>query len=140
MNIGEAATRAGVSAKMIRHYEQIKLLQPAGRTAAGYRQYDEHNIDQLRFIRQARLLGFSIRQIEELLSLWQDPQRPSRAVKQVAQQHLQDVEHKMRELAAMQAMLQRMIAACPGDEGSACAILDRLSSPESAVSGEPAKK
>ncbi|MBM7456390.1 Cu+-exporting ATPase [Oceanisphaera litoralis] len=140
MNIGEAAKKAGVSAKMIRHYEQIKLLQPAGRTAAGYRQYDEHNIEQLSFIRQARLLGFSIRQIAALLGLWQNPQRSSRAVKQVAQQHLQDVEHKMRELAAMQATLQRMIAACPGDEGAACAILEQLSSPEPAFSGEPAKK
>ncbi len=138
MNIGEAAKRAGVSAKMIRHYEQIKLLPPVGRTAAGYRQYDERNIEQLRFIRQARLLGFSIRQIEELLSLWQDPQRPSRAVKRVAQQHLQEVEHKMRELAAMQATLQRMITACPGDEGASCAILEQLSSPAPA-SDEPEK-
>lgn len=133
MNIGEAAKRAGVSAKMIRHYEQIKLLQPAGRTAAGYRQYDEHNIEVLRFIRQARLLGFSIRQIDELLGLRQNPQRPSRAVKRVAQQHLQDVEHKMRELSAMQATLQRMITACPGDEGSNCAILEGLSAPEPAL-------
>ena len=129
MNIGEAAKKAGVSAKMIRHYEQIKLLQPAGRTAAGYRQYDEADIERLKFIRRARLLGFSIRQIDELLSLWQNPQRSSRAVKRVAQQHLQDVEHKMRELALMQATLQKMISACPGDEGSSCAILEQLSSP-----------
>lgn len=129
MNIGEAAKKAGVSAKMIRHYEQIKLLQPAGRTAAGYRQYDEPDIERLKFIRQARLLGFSIRQIDELLSLWQNPQRSSRAVKRVAQQHLQEVEHKMRELALMQATLQQMISACPGDEGASCAILEQLSSP-----------
>ena len=133
MNIGEAAKKAGVSAKMIRHYEQIKLLQPAGRTAAGYRQYDEADIERLKFIRRARLLGFSIRQIDELLSLWQNPHRSSRAVKRVAQQHLQDVEHKMRELALMQATLQQMISACPGDEGSRCAILEQLSSPTSAA-------
>lgn len=127
MNIGEAATLSGLSAKMLRHYEQIKLLKPVERTAAGYRQYDAQNIEVLKFIRQARVLGFSIAQIDELLSLWQDPERPSRAVKQVAQQHLHEVEHKMRELAAMQATLQQMISACPGDEGSACAILEQLS-------------
>ncbi|WP_417614021.1 Cu(I)-responsive transcriptional regulator [Oceanisphaera sp.] len=127
MNIGEAAKLSGLSAKMIRHYEQIKLLKPAKRSAAGYRQYDGHNIDVLKFIRQARVLGFSIAQIDALLCLWQDPERSSRAVKQVAQQHLQEVEHKMRELAAMQATLQQMINACPGDEGPACAILEQLS-------------
>ncbi|WP_116474108.1 Cu(I)-responsive transcriptional regulator [Zobellella maritima] len=140
MNIGEAAKQAGVSAKMIRHYEQIALLKPAGRTDAGYRQYDERNIEVLRFIRQSRLLGFSIRQIDELLTLWQDPHRPSREVKRVAQQHLQEVENKMRELASMQVTLQRMIAACPGDEQSYCAILEQLSAPASPVPGKSAKK
>ena len=126
MNIGEAARLSGLSAKMIRHYEQINLLKPAARTAAGYRQYDEHSIEILKFIRQARVLGFSMAQIDALLSLWQDPARPSRAVKQVAQQHLADVEHKMRELAAMQTTLQNMIDACSGDDNSHCAILERL--------------
>lgn len=130
MNIGEAAKLSGLSAKMIRHYEQIKLLKPAKRSTAGYRQYDAHTIDVLKFIRQARVLGFSIAQIDALLCLWQDPERPSRAVKQVAQQHLQEVEHKMRELAAMQTTLQQMINACPGDEGPACAILEQLSCKE----------
>lgn len=127
MNIGEAAKRSGLSAKMIRHYEHIKLLKPAERSEAGYRQYNEHNILVLTFIRQARLLGFSIAQIDELLSLWQDPDRPSRAVKAVAERHLQEVEHKMRELAAMQTTLQQMITACPGDDNPQCAILEQLS-------------
>ncbi|MGO5000104.1 Cu(I)-responsive transcriptional regulator [Oceanisphaera sp. W20_SRM_FM3] len=127
MNIGEAARLSGLSAKMIRHYEQIKLLKPAVRSEAGYRQYDAQNITVLKFIRQARVLGFSIAQIDELLSLWQDPARSSRAVKQVAQQHLAAVEHKMQELAAMQATLQNMISACSGDEDSHCAILEQLS-------------
>lgn len=129
MNIGEAAKKAGVSAKMIRHYEQTGLLQPAGRSEAGYRQYDEQNIEVLRFVRQSRQLGFSIRQIDALLRLWQDPERSSRTVKQLTQQHLQEVENKMRELAAMQATLQRMIAACPGDDHSHCAIIEQLAAP-----------
>lgn len=133
MNIGEAAQRAGVSAKMIRHYEQTGLLKPAARSAAGYRQYNSQSVEVLRFIRQARVLGFSIRQIDDLLRLWQDPLRSSRAVKQVAQQHLLEVENKMRELAAMKATLERMIAACPGNEDPDCAILEQLSGPEQQV-------
>ena len=129
LNIGEAAKRSGLSAKMIRHYEQIQLLRPAKRSAAGYRQYNSQNMEILKFIRQARLLGFSMAQIDALLSLWQNPQRSSRAVKKVAQQHLQEVEHKMRELSAMQRTLQQIIKACPGNESSDCAILEQLSSP-----------
>ncbi len=129
INIGEAAKLSGLSAKMIRHYEQIQLLRPAKRSPAGYRQYNSQNMEILKFIRQARLLGFSIAQIDALLSLWQDPQRPSSAVKQVAQQHLLEVENKMCELAAMQSTLQHMIKACSGDESSDCAILEQLSSP-----------
>lgn len=127
MNIGEAARLSGLSAKMIRHYEQIELLTPARRTAAGYRQYHAQDLEILKFIRQARVLGFSMAQIHDLLSLWQDPCRSSRAVKRVAQQHLADVEHKMAELAAMQATLKNMIHACSGDETSHCAILEQLS-------------
>lgn len=127
MNIGEAAKLSGLSAKMIRHYEQIQLLKSVQRDAAGYRQYDAQNIEVLKFIRQARVLGFSMAQIEALLSLWQDPERPSRAVKQVALAHLQEVEHKLHELAAMQATLKNMISACSGDDSSACAILEQLS-------------
>lgn len=127
MNIGEAARLSGLSAKMIRHYEQIALLKPVARSNAGYRQYDAQDIEVLKFIRQARVLGFSMAQIHDLLSLWQDSSRSSRAVKQVAQQHLADVEHKMAELAAMQATLKSMIHACSGDESSHCAILEQLS-------------
>lgn len=129
MNIGEAARLSGLSAKMIRHYEQIKLLKPAARTEAGYRQFADQDIEVLKFIRQARVLGFSIAQIEELLSLWQNPTRSSRAVKHVAQQHLTAVEHKLSELAGMQTSLQNMISACSGDEHAHCAILEQLATP-----------
>jgi Cu(I)-responsive transcriptional regulator len=146
MNIGEAAQAAGVSAKMIRHYEQIGLVPAAARTDAGYRQYGEREISILRFIRQSRRLGFSIEQIAELLGLWSNRRRTSRAVKRVAERHLATLEEKMREMAQMQAALERLVAACPGDEDAHCAILDELSAgspgaPEpGAVGAKPLRK
>jgi len=126
VNIGEAATQAGVSAKMIRHYESSGLLPEVARTAAGYRQYSAQDVEMLRFIRRSRLLGFSLPQIGELLALWADPQRSAREVKALAGQHLQEVEHKIQELHAMRSTLQEMVAACSGDDQSHCAILAQL--------------
>ena len=77
MNIGQAATASGVSAKMIRHYEQVRLFPEPGRTDAGYRQYNQKEVHTLRFIRHARDMGFSIPQIGELVGLWQNRRRPA---------------------------------------------------------------
>lgn len=126
MNIGEAAEAAGVSAKMIRHYEQIGLVAAAARTAAGYRRYSERDVSVLRFIRRSRRLGFSMQQIADLLGLWSNRRRASRKVKEVAQQHLADLEEKMREIAQMRAALERLVASCRGSDDPHCAILDEL--------------
>jgi Cu(I)-responsive transcriptional regulator len=126
MNIGEAARAAGVSAKMIRNYEQIGLIPAADRTEAGYRQYGARDVAVLRFVRQARLLGFSMEQIAGLIGLWSDRTRASRQVKQLAQQHLDDLERKLRELTEMKAALEALVAQCTGDDHADCAILDRL--------------
>lgn len=126
LHIGEAADAAGVSAKMIRHYEQIGLLPVAARTQAGYRQYGAHEVSILHFIRQARRLGFSIEQIAGLLGLWSNRERSSREVKALAQQHLQQLEDKLQELQTMKQALQRLVQACAGDEHSHCAILEGL--------------
>jgi len=130
MNIGEAAKQAGVTAKMIRHYEMTGLLPEAERTDAGYRQYGEQDIARLGFIRRCRLLGFSLDEIRELLTLWENPNRTAREVKSLAQQQLQEVENKINELKAMQQTLQSMIDACRGDDCPQCSILDHLSTPE----------
>jgi Cu(I)-responsive transcriptional regulator len=126
MNIGQAAQAAGVSAKMIRHYEQIGLLPEAARSDAGYRRYGERDLSVLRFIRQSRRLGFSMAQIAELLGLWSNRRRASREVRAVALQHVADLEQKMREMAEMKDALERLVVSCQGSDDPHCAILDEL--------------
>jgi Cu(I)-responsive transcriptional regulator len=126
MNIGEAAEAVGVSTKMIRHYEQIGLLPEATRTDSGYRQYSERDLSVLQFIRQSRRLGFSMRQIADLIGLWANTDRTSREVKRLAGQHLADLAEKMRELSEMKQGLESLVSACHGDDDPHCAILERL--------------
>lgn len=126
MNIGQAAHKAGISAKMIRHYESKGLLRKASRSQGGYRTFSAQDIEILKFIRRARLLGFSLEQIGDLLRLWQDPARTSQAVKALATQHLAEVETKMHELSLMKQTLEQMISHCLGDQQAECAILDQL--------------
>lgn len=124
--IGEAAMESGISAKMIRHYEQVGLLKEAVRTDAGYRLYNDRDLHVLRFIRHSRDLGFSIKQIEELLGLWQNMERPSREVKKLAQSHLNALDAKIRELNAMKSELERLVKCCKGDSRPDCPILEGL--------------
>ena len=126
MNIGEAASASGVSAKMIRYYEQIDLIPPAGRTEAGYRIYDDDAIATLRFIRRARDLGFSMAEIAELLKLWQNKRRASADVKRIALAHAADLHRRIEEMAGMQRTLQRLAECCHGDHRPDCPILDEL--------------
>lgn len=126
MNIGEAASASGVSAKMIRHYESVDLLPPAARTDAGYRQYTEKDVHTLQFIRRSRDLGFSIEEIRGLLSLWQDRRRPSRQVKAMAQAHIAELEQKAQEILAMKSTLEHLVHCCNGDDRPDCPILENL--------------
>lgn len=129
LTIGDAAKASGLSAKMIRHYEQSGLLRKSPRTDSGYRLYNSEQINQLSFIRQARSLGFSLQDIHSLLELWQDPQRESRAVKQLAQQHLDEITSKIAELQHMQQVLNALAESCSGDNSPHCAILRQLEKP-----------
>ena len=126
LNIGEAAAAAGVTPKMIRHYETLGLIPEAERTEAGYRLYGEREIAMLRFIRQARSLGFSMEQIDALLALWRDPARQSSAVKRVAAQQLAELEQRQRELDQMRGTLEGLVAQCRGDQSTHCPILETL--------------
>jgi Cu(I)-responsive transcriptional regulator len=127
-NIGAAAAAAGVSAKMIRHYEEIGLIPKVGRTVAGYRIYRDSDIHILRFVRRARDLGFTMKEIEKLLGLWNNRGRASADVKRLAMKHVADLERKISELEAMRRSLVDLARHCHGDHRPDCPILDDLAS------------
>jgi MerR family transcriptional regulator, copper efflux regulator len=133
MTIGEVAQRSGVTAKMIRHYEALGLLPAAVRSAAGYRYYDETALHEVRFIRQARHLGFGLPQIADLLALWRDRGRASHEVKALAEAQLHLLEQKIAELQQMQESLQRLVSQCHGDDRPECPILDELATEKTAL-------
>lgn len=126
LNIGQASSQSGVSAKMIRHYETLGLLPAVPRTDAGYRQYGEAQIHTLRFIRRARLLGFSMLEIAELLKLWNDQSRASADVKRIALAHVADLERRIAEMQAMRQTLQELAQCCQGNQRPDCPILSGL--------------
>ena len=125
-NIGEAARRSGVSAKMVRHYESLGLLPAVHRTDAGYRQYGDTEVHTLRFIRRARDLGFSMDEIAQLLKLWQNRRRSSAEVRRIASRHIDDLSRKLAEMEAMRRALQHLVHCCHGDDRPDCPILDEL--------------
>jgi Cu(I)-responsive transcriptional regulator len=126
VTIGKASSLTGVSAKMIRYYEEIGVLKKASRTDAGYRLYNQAHIQQLGFIRRARNLDFSMTEIQSLLKFWLDTDRESRNVKQLALSHLQEINKKILELEQMRAILQKLADKCDGDDNPDCPILEGL--------------
>jgi Cu(I)-responsive transcriptional regulator len=132
MKIGTAAERSGVSAKMIRYYESIGLLAPAPRRDNSYRDFDERDVHDLRFIRRARSLGFSIEEIARLLALWRDKARPSRDVKEIASAHIDALTRRIAELQSMVTTLQHLSQHCHGDHRPDCPILEDLGRERSA--------
>lgn len=126
-NIGQTAKASGVSAKMIRHYESIGLLKAALRTDAGYRVYNERDVQVLQFIHRSRELGFSLEQIKTLLALWQDKQRASKDVRAMAKQHIAELDKKIADMQAMRRTLETLATKCHGDDRPDCPILDDLS-------------
>jgi MerR family gold-responsive transcriptional activator of gol and ges genes len=130
MNIGEAAVASGVSAKMIRYYEEAGLIPPAARSDSGYRIYGDADVHRLRFIRRARDLGFRVPEIGELLGLWDDRTRRSADVKRLAQAHIAELEDRIARLRQMAATLQALSDGCSGDQRPECPILAGLEQPE----------
>lgn len=126
MRIGEAARQSGISAKMIRYYEATGLLEEAGRLDSGYRDFSPDDVEQLRFIRRARDLGFSVAEIGELLNLWSDRGRRSKDVKALALMQVQQLRIKAKALEEMAGSLEAMVMACADDDNPSCAIISAL--------------
>lgn len=126
MNIGDAAKRSGVPAKTIRYYESIGLIPAADRTESGYRDYSPKDVETLRFIAQSRSLGFSVKEVGDLLQLWRDQGRASADVKRIAAGHVAAVERKIEELQAIRRTLLGLMESCAGDGRADCPILDGL--------------
>lgn len=136
MNIGEAAKFSGVSAKMIRYYEQIGLVPQAARSDSGYRHYSSSDVHSLRYIRRARDLGFSVEQISELLVLWRDRDRASADVKAMALSHVAGLKAKIAELQAMAQTLEHLADHCHGNDRPDCPIIADLAEPTAAAAAE----
>jgi len=126
MNIGEVANASGVSAKMVRHYEESGLIRPATRSHSNYRTYSQNDVEVLRFVKRARTLGFPMKQIATLLALWEDRSRPSSEVKELARQHIAELNARIAELTEMRDALEHLARHCRGDTRPECPILEGL--------------
>lgn len=129
VGIGQLAKRTGVPIDTVRHYERIGLLQPAARLASGYRRYGDAQLKQLRFIRRAKALGFTLDEIRGLLGL--SAGRNVRSIRKSAAARLADIEQRIEELTRIRESLRQLVAACPGHgRADACPILNALQQDE----------
>lgn len=126
MNIGQASAASGVSQRMIRHYEKIGLIPLPLRRDSGYRDYSDADVARLRFIANARDLGFPIEEIRDLLSLWSDRARSSAEVKTLALARAAELGRKAKALQAMRETLVQLAEKCHGDDRPDCPIISRL--------------
>ncbi len=125
MNISDAAKRAALPPKTIRYYEDIGLIKPL-RDTNGYRAFRNSDVHKLTFLGRARALGFTIDDCRNLLALWEDKGRASGDVRQIAQEHLRQIESKIADLQGMRDTLSDLVHACAGDDRPDCPILTRL--------------
>ncbi|ONF97150.1 MerR family transcriptional regulator [Sphingomonas jeddahensis] len=127
MNIGQAAKDTGLSVRMIRHYEKIGLIPEALRRDSNYRDYDRSDLSRLKFIRRARDLGFSVKDIGTLLGQQKEEGRDDRRVREIGDGHLLRLKGQLRELQEMIALLESIAERCRHSGRCGCIILDVLS-------------
>ncbi len=131
LSIGQVARRAGVGVETVRFYERAGLLEEPPRRASGYRQYSEQEVRRLHFIKRAQKLGFSLKEITELLRLRVDGQTSCEEVKLRTEAKIAEVERKVIELQRMRQALLQVAALCTGQgPASACPMLDALEQQE----------
>lgn len=131
MRIGELSKKSGFKVEALRYYETQGLLEPASRTDAGYRKYNDESLKQLGFIKQAKSVGFSLNEISELLTLRVErDQRSCGDVKTIAEQKIEQIDAKLNELNKMRLALHKITEACCGgtEPATSCTILNALDS------------
>jgi MerR family mercuric resistance operon transcriptional regulator len=126
VKISEASQASGCHLETIRYYERIGLMPAPTRTGSGYRSYSEQDVERLRFITRGRDLGFSLDEIRSLMRLDQDGDLACEDVTRLAQQHLIDVQDRIRDLQRVARELERTISSCGGGVRAQCTILDAL--------------
>ncbi len=127
LTIGQLARRAGVGVETVRFYERRGLLETPTRRPSGYRQYADETVARLRFIRRAKELGFSLKEISELLALRFDPGTTCAEVKARAKAKISDIEAKIAALQSMKKALTDLTRSCNGrGPTSECPILEAL--------------
>ena len=127
LTIGQVARRAGVGVETVRFYEREGLLPRPARRASGYRQYPRESVARLNFIRRAKALGFTLKEVADLLDLRLDPRADRGAVKQRAAAKVEDIDKKIEDLRRMRRALVELSDACSGrGELSGCPILGAL--------------
>lgn len=124
--IHEAAKLSGLTSKMIRNYEGLGLLGTIARSPKDYRLYSPHDIHNLTFIHRARNLNFPLTTIKKLLALWQDKNRSSREVHDIAQTHISEINQQITHLQSIAQALQKLVNCCKGDHKPSCPILEDL--------------
>lgn len=127
MNISDVAKKTGLTSKAIRFYEEKGLVTAPARSENGYRSYAQKHIEELTLLRQARQVGFTLEECQELVALFHNPDRHSADVKARTLEKAAEIERHIAELKAMRERLLTLADACPGDEGADCPIIDNLS-------------
>jgi Cu(I)-responsive transcriptional regulator len=130
LTIGQAAARTGVPTKTIRFYEEAGIIARAARGENRYRTYSEADVQTLRFIHRARSLGFSLKEVGDLLALYRDKRRASREVKTLALRHVAELDRKIAEMAAIRDTIAELAERCHGDQRPECPILAELEATE----------
>ena len=139
LRAGQVARQAGVNVETLRFYERKGILPEPPRRSSGYREYPPETVELIRFVKRAQQLGFSLREIHELLDLRKVPRRASRKVPRLVQQKLTEIEHKIRDLQAMHRALGELLCACEDRASSAaCPIIESLNGCPVCNGDEPA--
>ena len=127
MNIGKASKLSELTVKTVRYYANIDLVKPKQSSSTGYREYSEEDVLKLKFIGKARKFNFSINECRELLSLYENQNRPSKEVKKITLEKVSEIDKKLNELKNLRDELNYLANNCNGDDRPNCPILEAFS-------------